>query len=125
MFTFLVVTMTALQGVIPQMPVDSESTRTIISAIVMFIVVTLTAIKQYYSVEIRNGAIWPTLIVALVAVLGGANDLINVVPVNETMGQWLRFGITTMSMILAVSSKSLWPTTESKEVERVKEQLAP
>lgn len=125
MFTFLVVTMTALQGVIPQMPVDSESTRTVISAIVMFIVVALTALKQFYSVEIRNGAIWPTIIVAAVAVLGGANDLINAIHVNDTLGQWLRFGITTASMILAVSSKSLWPTTESKQVERVKEQLAP
>lgn len=124
LITGLIVIFTTFQASVPAMPITDQITKTIVSATFMFIVVALTAWNQYLSVEIRNGSMWPTFIIAVLAVLGGFNDLVNAVPISPALGQWLRFGITTITAILNISSKTLWPTYESKVVEATKQDLA-
>lgn len=105
-FTIVALVLTAFQGLIPMMPL---SDTTLISAIVMFLVSGLTAWKQALSQDIANTALWPTIIVAIVATLGGLNDLFNVIPVADKTGQWIRFGITAITAILNILSNILWP----------------
>lgn len=113
-FTLLVLLGTAFQGLIPTIPLSNATTLTILSAITLFLVSGLTAWKQALSVEIRNHSLKPTIIVAIVATLGGLNDLFNVIPLSETANQWIRFVITLITLFLNLASKVLWPTAETK-----------
>lgn len=124
-FTGILVFLTTVQAVVPQMPITNPNTKAIIEAIFMFLVVGFTAWKQYLSVEIRNAAIWPTVIVALVATLGGLNDLINVIPLSDVGSQWVRLIVSTVSVMLSLFSKTIWPTEESKIIEKTKSELTP
>lgn len=114
LFTILVVFFTAFQGVIPAMPINNIATVTIISAVTMFLVSGLTTWKQYISNEIENAALKPTLILAILATLGALNDVFDVVHLSDVLGQWVRFGITLLTMFLNVVSKILWPTENTK-----------
>lgn len=121
--TLLILIFTTAQGSIVGMPIQSELTKTIVSAVLMFIVVALTALNQYFSVEIRNGSIWPTLIIALLAILGGLNSLIDAVPISLILGQWLRFFLTLASAILNIASKTLFPSPEGKQMDALRTDL--
>lgn len=125
LFTVLLVVFTTIQTAIPSFPIESATTKAIIGAIFMFLVVGLTAWKQYLSVEIRNSAIWPTLFIALVATLQGLNDLIDAIPFSQSTSAWIRIGISTLAMIFSLVSKSLWPSPESKIIEQAKSELTP
>jgi hypothetical protein len=110
-FTLVVLFLTTFQGLIPALPMGNIP---VISGVVMFAVSALTAWKQYLSVEIDNSSLWPTLVVAFIATLGGLNDLFSVVHLSENTGQWVRFGITLVTAFLNLASKILYPTNETK-----------
>jgi len=114
LFTLLVIFLTAFQGLIPTIPAASNSALAITSAVTMFVVSSLTIWKQYLSNEIDNKAAKPTIIVAIIATIGGANDLFDVVHFSHLADQWIRFFITLVTMFLNVASKILWPTNETK-----------
>lgn len=114
LFTLLVVFLTAFQGLIPTLPISNVSVIATISAITMFLVSGLTTWKQFLSNEIDNAALKPTIIVAIIATIGGLNELFNVVHFSAVADQWVRFTITLITMFLNVASKILWPTTETK-----------
>lgn len=111
LFTLLVLLLTTFQGLIPALPVTNT---TLISAVTLFLVSALTAWKQYVSNEISNASLRPTLFVAIIATLGGLNELLNVFTISGTAGQWIRFGITLITAFINLASKILWPTTETK-----------
>jgi hypothetical protein len=112
LFTVLVLILTTFQGIIPTMPIPSPSSVTLVSAVVMFLVTGLTAWKQYLSVDISNAAMTSMLVVAVIATLGGLNDLFSVIHFGSTAGQWIRFSVTAVTMILNVLSKTLWPAPQ-------------
>lgn len=124
-FTGILVFLTTVQAVIPQTPITNPSTKALVEAVFMFLVVGFTAWKQYLSVEIRNGAIWPTIILAVIATFGGLNDLINVIPMSDVTSQWVKLSVSTLTVMLSLFSKTLWPTPESKIIEQTKSQLTP
>lgn len=107
----LAIVFTAIQGMIPTMPMPDT---TIVSAIVMFIVTGLTIWKQALSKEIDNNALIPTIIVAAIATIGGLNELLKVFHFTDVAGQWIRFVITSITAILNVLSKIIWPTPDTK-----------
>lgn len=113
LLTALVIIVTAFQGIIPAMPLNNPTTITIISSVAMFVVSTLTVLKQYFSAEIGNKALNPTLWVAALAIIGGINELIKVLPMSELTSQWVRFGITFLTMAINLTSKLLYPTPET------------
>lgn len=120
-FTLLVLVLTTFQGLIPTMPITNQASITLISAVTMFLVTGLTAWKQYLSGGIDNAAMTPTLIVALVATLGGLNDLFTVVPLAATTAQWIRFGVTLLTMFLNLLSKVLWPAPEVPSIYKARQ----
>lgn len=116
LFTVTVVFLTTFQGLIPSMPFQNPDTITLISAITLYLVTALTVWKQALSKQVDSVAILPTIIVGIIATIGGLNDLVGLVPISEILGQWLRFGITFIVMFLNILSKVLWPTPETKSV---------
>ena len=115
-FTVTVVFLTTFQGLIPSMPFNNPDTVTLISAVTLYLVTALTVWKQTLSNQIDSVAKWPTIIVGIVATIGGLNDLVGLVPISEILGQWLRFAITFITAFLNVLSKVLWPTPQTKSV---------
>ena len=107
------IVLTAFQAMIPTMPI---SNTTVISAVVMFLVSGTTIWKQALSNEIKTNAIWPTIALAVIATLGGVNDLVKVFHLSDLTGQWIRFGITFATGTLNMLSKVLWPTPETQSI---------
>ena len=116
LFTVLVIVLTAVQGLIPAIPLANEVTITIVSSVVMFLASSLTVWKQTLSVEINNSAMGPTIFVAIIATIGGLNDVFGVIHISDAFGQWIRFGITAITMVLNMVSKIMWPTPETKSL---------
>lgn len=109
----LAIVFTAVQGMIPAMPLHDS---TIISAVIMFLVSGTTLWKQALSKEIDNNALIPTIVMAVIATMGGINDLLNVFHFTPVAGQWIRFAVTAITGILNMMSKILWPTPETKSM---------
>lgn len=114
--TVFVALLTVFQGLAPDLPVSNPAQVTLISAITIFLVASLTAWKQALSVEINNKALMPTLIIAIVATMGGLNELFDVIPFSAITAQWLRFSITFVIAGLNIISKVLYPTDETKSL---------
>lgn len=116
-FTASVAILTIIQGLLPSMSVMiAASTMTVLSAVLMFLVSGLTTWKQALSTEVQNKAMIPTIIVAIVATMGGLNDMFNVVPLGAVTGQWIRFAITSITAVLNIASKIFWPTDQTKSL---------
>lgn len=111
--TILVVVLTAFQGLIPTMPITNTITISIISAVILFLVNTLTAWKQYLSKVIDNKAIIPIAIMCLLALVGGLNDLFKVFPFDDITNQWIRFGFTCATLVLNLLSQLMFPKEET------------
>lgn len=112
LLTILALFFTAIQLYVPEMPISQES-QMIVSAIVMFLVTGTTIWKQKLSECINNSALIPTVILGIVATLGGLNELVKVFPINEVTGQWIRLSITGITALLNASSETLFPSSKS------------
>ena len=111
LFTMLVAIFTLFQGLIPSLPIPDT---TVVSAIVMFLVLALTAWRQAFSRIINNAALWPTIIIAAIATIGGLNDLFDVFSISDIAGQWIRFSITALTAVLNLLSTTFWPIKDKK-----------
>ncbi len=111
LFTMLVAIFTLFQGLIPSLPIPDT---TVVSAIVMFLVLALTAWRQAFSQIINNAALWPTIIIAAIATIGGLNDLFDVFSISDIAGQWIRFSITALTAVLNLLSTTFWPIKDKK-----------
>jgi len=120
--TAALVFLTTFQGAIPQFFPIANS-QAIASAVILFAVVGITAWQQYLSVEVKNSALWPTLIVAILATLGGLNNLLNVVIVSTHLNHIIGLSLTVLITALSVLSKTLWPTVASSQIEQIKANL--
>ena len=107
--TGAVLIITLLQGLIPIAPALSPQTVVITSATFLFLSQALTAWKQFASCDISNDSLYPTIAVFVLAILGGANDLFNVIPLSELAEQWVRFTITALTLIVNALSKFWFP----------------
>ena len=115
-FTVLVLFLTTFQGVLPTLPITNQSTITIISAIVLYLSTALTIWKQLLSKQIDSNAIWPTVIVGLVATFAGLTDVLKVIPFTPFAAQLTRFIITFIVLFLNMISKVWYSTNETHSV---------
>lgn len=116
--TGIVIGLTVLQSMVPQIVslVHNELFSTILSASIMFLVSALTNWKQALSCEIDNKALWPTRIVAAIAIVGAFNQWFEVIPFSPMVAQVLRLVITFTTMCLNLISKVKWPTSDTKSI---------
>lgn len=113
--TSLVIVLTTVQFYIPQMPQTNPEFIKVLSALIMFHCTALTAAKQWLSAEIQNKAMRSTLVIVALAIIGGANDLFNVIHLPDITNQWIRFGLTAAAAIINVYSKTMFPTETAIE----------
>ncbi len=106
--------LTAIQFAIPTLKL-AEPSQMIFSAVVMFLVSAVTIWKQKLSEYINTKALWPTIILAIIATLGGLNEFIKEVPINEVAGQWIRFGITVITAGLNGLSETIFPKKQPNQ----------
>jgi hypothetical protein len=109
LFTLLVIIATAFQGLIPTLPITDPTQIKVLSAVALFSVSALTLWKQFLSEDISNESLWPTMLVTLAATLGLVSDLTNTLPFTQHTAQWVRFGVTFVTMSINLASSTLYP----------------
>lgn len=93
------------------------------SAVIMFIAIILTAVKNYLSVEINDKkANTIALCLMAAAILGGLADLMDKVPAFVSK-QGARIVVTSLSTTLAMLGKELFPSYEAKKINAERREL--
>lgn len=91
-------------------PPFNADTVVIAGAILAFLSLSLTALKQYFSAEVNNSGIKVTLWVAGVTVLGGVGNLINIFHVSDTIQHYITWGISVSMAVLTILSRQIFPS---------------
>lgn len=102
------------------MAIPDEKIQKITSGTVMFLACILAGFSQYLSVEIKKGAMTLPAIILVVAILGGFLDYAKLLPFNDTVGMWIRFGISIGIYVLNEISKKLFPTLAADAISTVR-----
>lgn len=89
------------QGLIPTMPFSDPAMVIIVSATTMYLVTALAAWKQVLLIKADKAAMRNIILLAVVATIGGLNEVVGVVPITDTAGQWIRFGITFTTLVVS------------------------
>lgn len=124
LFSFMVMLVTVLQTAITAMPLED---KTVISAVLLFLTIALTSVKQIVSVEVNSKqSRWAIGILLAVAIAGGINEagLIEVFKFKDaSTSQWIRVGLTFLVATLDEAAKTFFPSEESKIIEQAKQEL--
>lgn len=124
LFSYLVMLVTVLQASITAIQLDD---KTLVSAVLLFLSLVLTSVKQIVSVEVNTKrSRWAIGILLAVAVVGGINEagLIDVFKFEkESTSQWIRVGLTFLVATLDDAAKTFFPSQEAKIIEQAKQEL--
>ena len=90
LFTVIVTVLATAQGTFLTNPPFTENAIFVASTVITYLIMALTAWKQYLSPEISQAGIKVTLIAAIVATIAGVGDLVGIFKVSETTAQWSR-----------------------------------
>jgi uncharacterized membrane-anchored protein len=113
--TIIAPTLTVLQLGLTTIQGMSATLMVALTAILMFGVQLVTLWKQKLSEEIRDEAIWPTIILLVVSAAGLVNQyLVDILPITIFWGSVIRLGISAISTLLNNLSKVIWPTPLTK-----------
>ena len=120
--TAIVVILTTLQTFITEPPFTSSQVFPW-GGILTIAVSLLTIWKQYLSPDVSATGAKVTLVIAIIATLTGVADLVNVLPIPATTGQYIKWGVSVLVAILNVLSKTIFPSYEqNKRMEDLKKQ---
>ena len=120
-FTTIVAILTSIQGAFLTSPPFTEQFIFTASAVITYVVMALTAWKQYLSPEISDAGIKTTLAVAIIATIAGIGDLLGVFNVSSSTSQWIKWGISVVVMVLNIFSKGLFPSSyQTRRMESLK-----
>lgn len=106
--SILIVILWTIQTSILSMP-GSPGTVAVVSGILLLAVNILTPIHQFISAGINNKALWPSLILLGISIVGGVLDASDALPFGAAAALWVRWGLTTLGAILNAISKLLFP----------------
>ena len=108
--------LTIFQGLISAMTFLSADAITILSAVTLYLVTTVTIWKQKLSEEIRDGAIWATILVAIGATIAGFGDLIHAFHISDVAAQITRLAVTFVVLSITLFRRVLWPSDKTKSI---------
>jgi hypothetical protein len=91
-------------------PFTNPHTLTLVSVIFLYVIQGLSYWKQLLSDEIANKSIKWIHLMLVISLIGGLNDIFNVIQLSDTVDQWVRWGITMIVGFLNLSSKLFFPT---------------
>lgn len=105
----LVLFFTGVQGFVTIAPFQDAHTAVVVGAIFVYLGSACTIWQQFLSSKTDNVSIWPTAIVAVIATIAGVLDLLKVINIDPVTGQWIRFSVSVVTMLLGQISSVLWP----------------
>ena len=108
--TALTAILATTQGVISQPPYNNF----ILGGILTFAALLLTSAKQLLSPDVSNKGVWYTVILALGAIVTGALDLFNIIPIDNKIGQTIKLILTVLVAVINILSKQIFPSTDEK-----------
>jgi hypothetical protein len=118
LISVLILFLTVFQLVLPQMPAPTNAV-VIISAIVVFLVNGLGALNSYLSPDVLNRpALQASLFLFILAIIGGLNELLNVIPLGVEISRWVRFGLTFLGLLLNALAKELFPSEKTPTLKK-------
>lgn len=88
---------------------------TTLSIILTYAALLATTWKQYLSPEVSNTGGQVTIVIAIIATLTGAGDLIGIFHFSDHTGQYIKWGFTVLAAILSIVSKQLFPSIDQKD----------
>lgn len=112
--TIISAVLTVFQPLVPTLPGLSDLTLKITGASVMFLLQSVTLVKQYLSVEINNKSTQLTWAMVIVSILGFANEFVTVIPFSPFWSQLVIIVITVATGTLNLLSKIIWSTEETR-----------
>lgn len=104
-----------VQGLLPSFPGIGPHSLTLWSAILLWGLTAITIFRQWVSNQILDKAAVPTIIVGVISLIGGLNDVLDVIQFSEHTDQIIRFLLTVLVGLLGLVSKLLWPTDTTKQ----------
>ncbi len=112
--TALVTIATLAQGTFLTEPPFTQQMVFVISSILTYAIMTMTAFKQYLSPDVNSTGTKVTLWVIGIATIGGLSDLIGIFNLQPTVAQYIKLAISFLVMVLNVVSKQLFPSIDQK-----------
>lgn len=122
-YTYIASVAAFLQMSVPQWDLPDVYSQ-VISAILLAVVSIFTILKQRVSVEINDkNAVKVTWLLVGVAALGGLNEIIGIVHINENLQNILRSVIAAIIGLINLASKNLFPTEAGKVIQGIKSDI--
>ncbi len=112
--TFIGIAQTSITN--PPFP---DATVFVAGAVLTYLMLISTTWKQYLSPDISNTGAHVTIVIAIVATLTGALDLLNVFHVSPITAQWVKWGVSILVLALNVLSKTIFPS--ESQVDKMKD----
>lgn len=104
-----------VQLLLPTFPGIGPHSLTLWSAILLWSLTAITLFRQWVSNQILDKAAVPTILVGVISLIGGFNDVLDVIKFSEHTDQIIRFSLTVLVGLLGLVSKLLWPTDTTKQ----------
>ena len=112
--TAFVAILGSIQAGITAPPFTSNSV-VIAGAIITFLVIIATGVKNYLSPDVSTTGNKFTIWALALAALGGVTDLLNIFNLSDSTDQRIRLIITILVMAVNILAKQIFPSTEQKQ----------
>ena len=110
--------MTLLQTSITFMPLPPGASSNInvwLGPSFMFLAAIFTLLQQHFSINIDNKAKNMTWVILSLGIIGAINDYFKAIPIDEYVGQVIRFIVTILTQGIAMFSKIWYPSEYLKQ----------
>lgn len=112
--TAIVTTITIVQGSLLTNPPFTDEGIFVLGTIFTYLVMALTAWKQYLSPEVSKLGQNITFWVAAISTVAGLSDLVGLFHFNDHIAQYVKLCISILVTIMNVVSKQLFPSIDQK-----------
>lgn len=113
-FTAIVTILPLIQGTLLTKPPFTDHAIFVLSTVFTYLVMALTAWKQYLSPDVSKTGQNVTFWVAGIATIAGLTDLVGIAHFNDKTAQYVKLCISIAVMIMNVVSKQLFPSFDQK-----------
>lgn len=88
----------------------------VLGAVFTYLALAVTTFKQFFASDISDNAAYLTIGIVVVSTIAGGLNLLDVFEVKPVTAQWIKWGISMLTLMLNILSKTLFPSTMQKEV---------
>lgn len=112
--TAIVAIITIVQGsLLANSPLTPEAVS-VVTIVLTYLAMALTAWKQYLSPEVSNKGQNTTIWVAIIATIAGLTDFVGVIHLNDKTADYIKWVLSIVVTVLNILSKQLFPSFDQK-----------